>query len=160
VRAARAGGRTQSPADWAAQFGSELLVAIRIEERPPRRGQTGPDSVMLRINAYDITAQQRYGTRTLPQTTQWTVHEEILSSLEATLLQTVGALEEMSRAPRRAAGDTIRGPNTTITLPDGRTMTVPIGTFPANAFEMLGRGTRRVDSVTKVVIPPKKPPPV
>jgi eukaryotic-like serine/threonine-protein kinase len=161
VRAARAGGLTQSPNAWAEQFGSELLVAIRIEERTPRRGQTGPDSVRLRINAYDITAQPRYYSRSLPTNTEFTVHEEILSSLEATLLQTVGALEEMSRAPRRVPGDTIRGATTTITLPDGRTLTVPIGTIPANAFEMFGRG-RTPNPAAQSTPPtqPKKPPPV
>jgi hypothetical protein len=161
VRAARAGGLMQSPNAWAEQFGSELLVAIRIEERTPRRGQTGPDSVRLRINAYDITAQPRYYSRSLPTNTEFTVHGEMLSSLEATLLQTVGALEEMSRAPRRAPGDTSRGAMTTITLPDGRTVTVPIGTFPANAFEMLGRG-RTPNPAAQSTPPtqPKKPPPV
>ena len=163
VRAARAGGRTQSVNDWAAQFGSELLVAIRIEERSPRRGQTGPDSVMLRINAYDITAQPRFYSRSLPQTAQWTVHEEVLSSLEATLLQTVGALEEMSRAPRRTAADSIRGAMTTVTLPDGRQITVPTVGFPPNAFEMINRGPRDprrgADSAqTKPPTQPKKPP--
>lgn len=165
VRAARANGRTAEPAVWAKEFGSEMLVSIRIDERPPRRGQTGPDSVMLRISAYDITAQPRYYSRSLPQSTQWTVHEEILSSLEATLLQTVGALEEMSRSPRRAAGDTIRGPSTTITMPDGRQITIPATmNFPTNAFEMIGRGPRdqlrRGDSASppKAATPPKKPP--
>jgi serine/threonine-protein kinase len=160
VRAARAGGRTQSANDWAAQFGSELLVSIRIEERSPRRGQTGPDSVMLRITAYDITAQPRFYARTLPQAAQWTVHEELLSSLEATLLQTIGALEEMSRSPRRAPGDSIRGATTSITLPDGRQITVPMVTVPANAFDMLGRLPRRGDSSSAPTtpIPPKKPP--
>jgi serine/threonine-protein kinase len=161
VRAARAGGLTQSPNAWAEQFGSELLVAIRIEERTPRRGQAGRDSVRLRINAYDITAQPRYYSRSLPTNTEFTVHEEMLSSLEATLLQTVGALEEMSRAPRRAVGDTTRGAMTTITLPDGRTVTVPIGTFPANAFEMLGRGrTPNPAAQSTPPTPPKKPPQV
>jgi len=161
VRAARAGGLTQSPNAWAEQFGSELLVAIRIEERTPRRGQTGPDSVRLRINAYDITAQPRYYSRSLPTNTEFTVHEEILSSLEATLLQTVGALEEMSRAPRRVPGDTIRGAMTTITLPDGRTVNVPTGAFPANAFEMLGRGRNPNPSAQSTPpTQPKKPPPV
>ena len=161
VRAARAGGLTQSPNAWAEQFGSELLVAIRIEERTPRRGQTGPDSVRLRINAYDITAQPRYYSRSLPTNTEFTVHEEILSSLEATLLQTVGALEEMSRAPRRVPGDTIRGATTTITLPDGRTVNVPTGAFPANAFEMLGRGRNPNPSAQSTPpTQPKKPPPV
>jgi hypothetical protein len=145
---------------WASEFGSELVVAIRIEERPPRRGQTGPDSVRLRISAYDVTANQRYYSRTLPTNAEYTVHEEILSSLEPTLLQTVGALEEMSRAPRRPAGDTIRGPTATVTLPDGRTITVPAMTFPTNAFEMIGRGPRRADSTTapKSATPPRKPP--
>jgi serine/threonine-protein kinase len=160
IRAARAQGRTAEPSVWASEFGSELVVAIRIEERPPRRGQTGPDSVRLRISAYDVTANQRYYSRTLPTNAEYTVHEEILSSLEPTLLQTVGALEEMSRAPRRPAGDTIRGPTATVTLPDGRTITVPAMTFPTNAFEMIGRGPRRADSTTapKSATPPRKPP--
>jgi hypothetical protein len=160
VRAARAQGRTAEASVWASEFGSEMVVAIRIEERPPRRGQTGPDSVRLRITAYDMTASPRYYTRSLPTNAEYTLHEEILSSLEATLLQTVGALEEMSRAPRRAAGDSIRGPTTTVTLPDGRSFTVPAMPFPTGAFEMIGRGPRRGDSATqpKSATPPKKPP--
>jgi serine/threonine-protein kinase len=160
VRAARAQGRTAEASVWASEFGSEMVVAIRIEERPPRRGQTGPDSVRLRITAYDMTASPRYYTRSLPTNAEYTLHEEILSSLEATLLQTVGALEEMSRAPRRAAGDSIRGPTTTVTLPDGRSFTVPAMPFPTGAFEMIGRGSRRGDSATqpKSATPPKKPP--
>ena len=159
VRAARAGGRTQTPNEWAAQFGSEMLVSIRIEERPPRRGQTGPDSVRLRLDVFDITATPRYYSRSMPA--PWTVHEEVLSLLEGILLQTVGALEEMSRAPRRTAGDSVRGAMTTITLPDGRTLTVPAGTFPANAFEMLGRGrTPNPAAQSTPPTPPKKPPPV
>jgi hypothetical protein len=83
-----------------------------------------------------------------------------LSSLEATLLQTIGALEEMSRSPRRAPGDSIRGATTSITLPDGRQITVPMVTVPANAFDMLGRLPRRGDSSSAPTtpIPPKKPP--
>ena len=160
IRAARANNRMATPAEWTSEFNSELLVSIRIEERPPRRGQAGPDSVMLRINTYDMTAAQRYNQRSLPTTAQWTVHEEVLSSLEATLLQTVAALEEMSRAPRRTPGDTIRGPTTTIMLPDGRQVTVPAMTFPGAAFEMINRGSRRGDSASRATAapPPKKPP--
>ena len=108
----------------------------------------------------DAQAYARWASKALPTSAQWTVHEEILSSLEATLLQTVAALEEMSRSPRRTAADTIRGPTTTIVLPDGRQMTVPTAGFPTNAFEMLNRGPRRGDSVTQAKPPlqPKKPP--
>src|SRR4051812_14635600 len=114
VRAARANGRTAQPAEWAAQFASELVIAIRIEERQPRRGMSGPDSAMLRINLYDITANPRYQQRSVPTSAQWSVHEEVLSSLEPTLLQAVASLEEMSRAPRRTAADSLRGAMTTI----------------------------------------------
>ena len=163
IRAARAGGRTASASEWAAMFGSELLVAIRIDERPARRGQPGVDSAMLRINLYDVAAQQRYSTRSVPSSTQWFVHEEVLSSLEPTLLQTVATLEEMSRAPRRSASDTIRGATTTITLPDGRQINVPGVQIPANAFDMFGRGPQRGRDSTgarQAITPtqPKKPP--
>lgn len=144
IRAIRGASRTAQPQEWGSIFASELVVAIRIDERPPRRGQTGSDSVQLRINAYDLTAQPRYYSRSLPAGSQWGVREEILASLEATLLQAVGALEEMTRAPRRAPGDPVLGGATSITLPDGRVIQMP--GMPANAFE------------TKVGSPPRKPP--
>ncbi|MEO5567994.1 MAG: serine/threonine-protein kinase [Gemmatimonadaceae bacterium] len=128
----------------AGALSSELLVSVRIEERPPRRGMTGPDSVMLRIIAFDLTAQPRYSQRSMPSTTEWVVHEEILGSLEATLLQTVGALEEMTRAPRRGPNDPPFGAGaTTMTMPDGRVIQIP-----AVPFDARGRGERA----------PKKPP--
>jgi hypothetical protein len=167
VRTVRGTTRSAQPGEWGAMFNSELVLAVRIEERPPRRGQTGPDSVQIRINAYDLTAQPRYYSRSLPVGSQWSVHEEILSSLEATLLQTIGALEEMSRAPRRSAADTIRGATTAITMPDGRVITVPAATFPSGAFEMMrveqrGRGAREGIPPAQATPPtqPKKPPPV
>lgn len=148
VRAARANGRTASPQEWATQFNSELLISIRLEERPARRGRGGAggvDSVMLRINAYDMTARSQFSQRSLPATSQWGPHEEVLASLEATLLQTVGALEEMSRAPRRSPNDPETGAVPSMTLPDGRVIH-----FPA----VTGVGTQ-VDIRTP---PPKKPP--
>jgi hypothetical protein len=160
IRTVRGDSRMAQPAEWGSMFSSDLVVAIRIEERPPRRGMTGPDSVRLRIAAYDLTAQPRYFSRSLPQTSDWVVHEELLSNLEGTLLQTVGALEEMSRAPRRTAADSIRGPSTTITLPDGRQITVPVATpLPNMAFEFRGRG--RDGGAPATATPPttpKKPP--
>jgi serine/threonine-protein kinase len=160
IRAVRGDSRTAEPAAWGNMFSSELVVSIRIEERPPRRGMTGPDSVRLRIAAYDLTAQPRYFARSLPQTSDWVVHEELLSNLEGTLLQTVGALEEMSRAPRRSAADTIRGATTTITLPDGRQISMPVGVqVPNIGMEFRGRG--RDGSAPATATPPatpKKPP--
>ena len=163
VRNARANIRNSDPSIWGPAFNSDLVVNIRIDERPPRRGQTGPDSVMLRVTAYDLTAQPRYFSRSLPTNVQWTVHEEILSSLEATLLQAIGALEEMSRAPRRSPADSIVGTTSTqIILPDGRVMVMPVGPggFPTGAtFLDRGRGQRGPDSTrVKTVPPPKKPP--
>jgi serine/threonine-protein kinase len=152
VRAARAAGRTATPQEWTSQFASELLVSIRIEERPPRRGQTGPDSVQLRINAFDMTAQPRFYNRSLPQTTMWVVREEILGNLEATLLQTVGALEEMSRAPRRSPNDPAIGAATTFTMPDGRVIHLPVGA--GTTIDMFGRKGNPPQPAT----PPKKPP--
>jgi hypothetical protein len=161
IRAVRGQNRVAQPAEWGGIFNSELVVAVRIEERPPRRGQTSPDSVMLRINAYDLTAQPRYQARSLPASGQFTVHEELLSSLEATLLQTVGALEEMSRAPRRTAADTV-GAMTSITMPDGRVIRVP-STFQNGVFDLRGRGPRNPSGAASSTPPttpttPKKPP--
>jgi serine/threonine-protein kinase len=159
IRAARAQTRMAQPSEWGRLFSSDLIVAVRLEERPPRRGQSGPDSAMLRINAYDLTAQPRYQARSIPAAPHWSVHEEVLSSLEATLLQAIGALEEMSRAPRRSASDTVAsGTSTIITLPDGRQVTVPSVQFPANAFDILGRGQRGSTSAATPPAPPKKPP--
>jgi hypothetical protein len=117
---------------------SELLVSIRVDERPPRRGTTGPDSVMLRITAYDLTARSQYRQRTLPAGAPWSVREEILAPLEALLLQTVGALEEMSRAPRRTPGE-----QETPLIPG----------LPNGAQIFINRGAD-----PRVPIPPKKPP--
>ncbi|HET9425885.1 MAG TPA: serine/threonine-protein kinase [Gemmatimonadaceae bacterium] len=129
----------------ASALSSDLLVSIQIQERPPRRGAAGIDSVQLRVNAYDLTAQPRYYSRSLPASSLWGPREEILGSLEATLLQTIGALEEMTRAPRRTPGDPLPGTTSqqTITLPDGRVIHVP--GVPRGSFEV--RTT-----------PPKKPP--
>jgi hypothetical protein len=162
IRAIRGQSRTAQPAEWGSMFNSELLVAIRIDERPPRRGQTGPDSVMLRINAYDLTASPRYYSRSIPPGSQWSVHEELLSSLDATLLQTIGALEEMTRAPRRSASDSSRGPTTTVTLPDGRSITVPSVGFPPGAFTEIqrmneGRGRAARDSAAAAAKSPTQP---
>ena len=148
IRAVRASGRMAQPSEWGSMFASDMVVSIRIDERPPRRGSTGPDSVLLRIATYDLTAQQRFYTRSLPQGAQFGLREEILASLEATLLQTVGALEEMSRAPRRAAGDPEPGA-TSITLPDGRVIQVPTGAFPG----AIGTQVRPMTPTQ-----PKKPP--
>ena len=133
--------------ELAGSLTSDLIVVIRIEERSPRRGQTGPDSAMLRITAYDLTARPQYAQRSVPSSSQWGLREEILGSLEATLLQTVGALEEMSRAPRRLPTDPQFGPagTTTMTLPDGRVIQ-----FPAVP---LSRGGVEVRTN-----PPRKPP--
>jgi hypothetical protein len=133
--------------ELAGSLTSDLIVVIRIEERSPRRGQTGPDSAMLRITAYDLTARPQYAQRSVPSSAQWGLREEILGSLEATLLQAVGALEEMSRAPRRLPTDPQFGPagTTTMTLPDGRVIQ-----FPAVP---LSRGGVEVRTN-----PPRKPP--
>jgi serine/threonine-protein kinase len=133
--------------ELAGSLTSDLIVVIRIEERSPRRGQAGPDSAMLRITAYDLTARPQYAQRSVPSSSQWGLREEILGSLEATLLQTVGALEEMSRAPRRLPTDPQFGPagTTTMTLPDGRVIQ-----FPAMP---LSRGGVEVRTN-----PPRKPP--
>jgi hypothetical protein len=99
------------------------------------------------------------------------VREELLSSLDATLLQTIGALEEMSRAPRQSP-DSNSGPVTTVTLPDGRSITVPTVGFPPGAFTEIkrieglsgGRGRAARDSMAtaaaaaKTPTAPKKPP--
>jgi serine/threonine-protein kinase len=125
---------------------SDLLVSIRIDERLPRRGTTSPDSVMLRIAAYDLTAKLQYSQRTLPGNAQWSVHEEILAPLEAVLLQTVGALDEMSRSPRKVAGD----PETFV-----------IPNFPnRRVFQVPGArsGVEIKTSVPPTSVPPKKPP--
>jgi hypothetical protein len=125
VRALRVMPQYSGVNELAGVLASDLLVSIRIEEKPPRRGMTGPDSVMLRITAYDLTAQSRYATRNMPASTQFTVHEEILASLEALLLQTVGSLEEMTRAPRKTAGDA--NPATQlIQLPGGRAIEIQV----------------------------------
>jgi hypothetical protein len=89
----------------AGALASDLLVSIRIIERPRRTGTTDQDSVMLQITAYDLTAKPQYGQRTLPVAPNWSLREQVLGPLEALLLQTVGALDEMSRAPRRTASD-------------------------------------------------------
>jgi serine/threonine-protein kinase len=158
VRAVRGSNRTAQPSEWGNIFSSDLIVAIRLDERPLRRGQAGADSAQLRINAYDLTAQPRFYSRSAPAGGQWSVHEEVLSSLEATLLQAIGALEEMSRSPRRAPGDTVRAGATTITMPDGRVINVP-GTFPTGVFDMRSRGAREVPAVQAVTpVQPKKPP--
>jgi hypothetical protein len=129
------------PTELAKALSSDLLVAIRIDERSPRRGVTGSDSVMLRISLFDLTAKPQYSQRTLPNGSQWSVHEEILAPLEALLLQTVGALEEMTHAPRRAPGDpeTFVIPN----FPDARIFGMP--------------GARSALQI-KTSVPPKKPP--
>ena len=93
VRLLRVQPQYQGVKQLADALSSDLLVSIRIDERPPRRGSTDPaDSVMLRITAYDLTAKGQYSQRSLPAGgAQWTVHEEVLAPLEALLLQTVGA---------------------------------------------------------------------
>jgi serine/threonine-protein kinase len=154
IRAVRGTTRTAQPSEWGSMFSSDLVVAIRIDERPPRRGQSGPDSVQLRVNAYDLTAQPRYFSRSLPPSSQWVVHEEILSSLDATLLQTIGALEEMTRAPRRTAADSV-GASTSVSLPDGRVITIPATPFGPGAFEM--RRGQNPNPATQAQAP-KKPP--
>jgi serine/threonine-protein kinase len=151
--------------ELAANLSSELLVSIKIDERPPRRGQAGPDSVLLRITAYDLTARSQYSQRTLPAALSWTVHEEILGNLEAILLQTVGALEEMSRAPRRTSNDPNSATGASVTMPDGRVIRIPM-TIPLDrgAFQIPGQGTDRVRSpIVQPTSPatstaPKKPP--
>jgi serine/threonine-protein kinase len=161
VRAARADGRMAQAAEWGAMFSSDLVVAIRIEERPPRRGTTGPDSVRLRVAAYDLTAQPRYSTRSLPQVSEWVVHEELLSNLEGTLLQTIGALEEMSRAPRRTPADSASGRMTSITLPDGRQIVVPIATDIQEFGRDFLRGRGSAPATTtppQTPTTPRKPP--
>jgi hypothetical protein len=115
---------------------SELLISIRINERPPRRGTTGPDSVMMQISAYDLTARSPYNQRTVPLVPAWTAHEEILGGLESLLLQTVGAVDEMSRAPRKAPGT----PET-----PGLQPMFPFGNMPGRTIEIRPN-------------PPKKPP--
>jgi hypothetical protein len=155
IRAVRGQSRTAQPSEWGSMFSSDLVVAIRIDERPPRRGQSGPDSVQLRINAYDLTAQPRYYARSLPANSQWSAHEEILSSLDATLLQTIGALEEMTRAPRRTAADSARGVTTSVTMPDGRAINIPATPFPGGAFE-IRRGQNPNPATAGQ--PPRKPP--
>lgn len=117
---------------------SDLLISIRINERPPRRGTTDPDSVMLQISAYDITARSQFSQRTLPMAPTWSVREEILGPLEALLLQTVGAVDEMSRAPRKVAG--APEPAETQMIP------IPSGMYP-------GRGRMEIRTM-----PPRKPP--
>jgi serine/threonine-protein kinase len=127
--------------DLANALSSELLVNIRINERPGRRGTTDPDSVMLQIYAYDLTARSGYTQRVFPLGSAWTAREAILANLEGLLLQTVGAVDEMSRAPRKAPGET----------QDTR-----VFTFPG------GRGFPGVDIKTVIPsptpVPPKKPP--
>ena len=122
--------------DLANALSSDLVIWIRIIERSPRRGTTDPDSVMLQVSAYDLTAQQQYSQRTLPVAPRWSVHEEILAPLEGILLQTVGALDEMSRAPRKVAG-----------TPETQVIPIPFGPFPGRA----GMEIRTVPA-------PKKPP--
>ena len=122
--------------ELANSLSSDLLISIRINERPARRGTTESDSVMLQISAYDLTAKPQYSQRTLPVAPAWTAREEILAPLEAILLQTVGAVDEMSRAPRKTAG-----------MPDSQVMTIPFGPFTG------GRG-----SGIHTLPPIKKPP--
>jgi hypothetical protein len=157
VRAARAGNRQASPTEWGSLFASELLVSIRIDERPPRRGLAGPDSVQLRVTAYDLTS--RISQRALPASPQLGPREEILGSLEATLLQTVGALEEMTRAPRRLPTDPQPGamPMTSVTMPDGRVINFP-GMFGQDGRR--GGDGRGAAAATPPATPvtPKKPP--
>jgi hypothetical protein len=134
VRAVRLQFKTVN--ELANALSSDLLISIRINERPPRRGTADSDSVMLQVAAYDLTAQPQYSQRTLPVAPRWSVHEEILGPLEAILLQTVGAVDEMSRAPRRAPG-----------TPETQVIPVPFGPFPGRA----GMEIRTIPA-------PKKPP--
>jgi tRNA A-37 threonylcarbamoyl transferase component Bud32 len=73
-------------------FGSELIVAIRLQPLPR-------DSAMLMIQALDASAVNSYRTRTaggrpVPK-------NEVLTNLDQILLTTVTYLDEMTRAPRR-----------------------------------------------------------
>ena len=112
--------------ELASALSSDLLILIRIYERPPRRGTTDPDSVTLQVAAYDLTAKAQYRQRTLPAAPLWTARQAILAPLEAILLQTVGALDEMSRAPRSVAG-----------TPDAQPSLIPIGPLPGRGgFEI------------------------
>jgi Protein kinase domain len=126
--------------ELAGALSSDLLIEIRINERPPRRGTTDPDLVMLQITAYDLTAKPQYSLRSLPVAPTWSVREQILGPLEALLLQTVGAVDEMSRAPRRVAG----APGT------AETQVAPM--FP------LGPSFPGRSGIEIRTIPPKKPP--
>jgi hypothetical protein len=93
---------------------------------------------MLAIAAYDLTARPGYNQRNFPVGAVWTPREEILFNLEALLLQTVGAIDEMSRAPRKTPGDD----------PQARVFRVP--NAPGSTIELRG--------IPGVTIPPKKPP--
>jgi hypothetical protein len=125
--------------ELAGALSSDLLISVKIVEHPGRRGTTDPDSVMLQLGAYDLTARAPYNQRIMPLGTNWSLHEEILAPLEALLLQTVGALDEMSHAPRRVPGTPETSP-----------------TFPAIPFSAVfpGRGS----NIEIRTIPPKKPP--
>jgi len=108
--------------DLANALSSDLVILIRINDRPARPGRTEADSAMLQLTAYDLTAKAPYSQRTLPVAPTWSVHEQILGSLEAILLQTVGAVDEMSRAPRKVVG-----------TPETQAAPVPFGPFPGRA---------------------------
>jgi hypothetical protein len=131
--------RTQYPglSELAAALSSDMLVSVRISERSPRRGATEGDSVMLQITSYDLGAKPQYGQRTLPVAPAWSAREELLGPLESLLLQTIGTLDEMSRAPRRAPGDAAQP-----------FMQIP-GVVPF---------TGRSGMDIRVIPPPKKPP--
>jgi hypothetical protein len=97
-------GSFTGASELAGALSSDLVVSIRIDERSFQRGSTAPDSAMLTISASDLTAKAPYNRRMIPGVPAWSARDEILGSLDALLLQTVGALDEMSRAPRKTAG--------------------------------------------------------
>jgi len=130
VRQLRAQMQRASTPDLATALSSELIVSIRIFDKPVPRGSTAPDSAMLQIAAYDLTARGGYNQRVFPVGAVWTARDEVLSSLDAILLQTVGAIDEMSRAPRKSPGDdaqtkVFRGPGQMIELRGLPGVTIP-----------------------------------
>jgi hypothetical protein len=136
VRLLRVQPEYRTPAVLASALNSELLVSIRIFDKPVPRGSNAPDSAMLSISAYDLTAKSGYNQRSFPLGPAWVAREEILSNLESTLLQTVGAIDEMSRAPRKTADDAT----------------------DTKVFRFPGRAGAIDIRMPGAIVPPKKPP--
>lgn len=84
--------RTRDLNEITKALSSEMLVVIRLQPLPR-------DSAMLMIQSYDIGAVSSFRTRTVGGRS--VPKNEVLTSLDQSLLSTLTNLDEMSRAPRR-----------------------------------------------------------